>query len=191
MQVTWLDKYWITADFAWIDFNQSVKRALADPEKDYIVERISRLTLWGATLYVVIEGWRKWKFSNVVVDEMIEDPKAEMLRQFRNKIFHAETGVIHPFVQDFVDTPDSFRWSYNLHRAFGIYFNRQYVDAANARDGGGHTLRGAITDQMILGMDPRTDPELPVMFEGNELGDRYPLDWPWGKGSAWETPYKR
>lgn len=182
-RVTWIDSRWITADFAWIDLNRFVHRGAANPAEDYLVERISRLTLWGATLYVVVEAWEKWEFSHPVIDEMIADPKTQMLRQFRNKVFHAERGVIHPLVQAFVLEPGSYAWAYDLHRAFGIFLNRQYVDATNARDGVSRPLRDLITDQMIRGMDPRLDPELPAMFEGNDLATAYPMDWPWGKHS--------
>ena len=51
---------------------------------------ISLSLLHLATLYVVIEKWREWKFADPEVDRLLENPWVDRLKQFRHAIFHGD-----------------------------------------------------------------------------------------------------
>lgn len=57
-----------------------------------------------ALLYVVVEGWRKWKLFDDRVDELLRSPFVQTLREYRHTIFHAKE-FDHESLIDFRSPP--------------------------------------------------------------------------------------
>ena len=47
-----------------------------------------KMCLWYGMLYVVVEGWQEAKLSDPEVDRLLSSPNTELLRRFRNGMFH-------------------------------------------------------------------------------------------------------
>ncbi len=69
----------------------------------------AHLTIWFGMLYVVIEGWRKWKFFDSRVDPLLTSDHVAELKAHRHAIFHAE-DFDAPAVMQFVATPERSNW---------------------------------------------------------------------------------
>jgi hypothetical protein len=72
------------------------------------------LTMWLALMYVVVEGWRKWKFFDADVDRLLDNPLTTELKGYRHAIFHA-TEFDDDRVMSVIDTPERNEW----HGALG------------------------------------------------------------------------
>jgi hypothetical protein len=46
------------------------------------------LAYWFASLYVLAEGWQELKFSHPAVNPFLTDDRLDVLRRFRNFVFH-------------------------------------------------------------------------------------------------------
>jgi len=49
------------------------------------------MCLWYGMLYVMVEGWQKAKLSDPEVDILLASRNTELLRRFRNGMFHFQT----------------------------------------------------------------------------------------------------
>ena len=47
------------------------------------------LSLWQATLYIVVEGWRKLALSDETIDRLLLSPNVEALKLHRHGTFHS------------------------------------------------------------------------------------------------------
>jgi len=47
-----------------------------------------KMCLWYGMLHVVIEGWRDAKLADPVIARLLASPNTELLRRFRNGMFH-------------------------------------------------------------------------------------------------------
>ena len=46
------------------------------------------LSYWCAGLYVVCEGWLELKLSNAEIDALLKSPHLDVLKRFRNAVYH-------------------------------------------------------------------------------------------------------
>ena len=74
---------------------------------------VGHLAVWFALLYVVVEGWRKWKFFDSRVDPLLTAERVAELKRYRHAIFHAEHFDV-PAVMTFVPAPDRGKWIADL-----------------------------------------------------------------------------
>jgi hypothetical protein len=74
---------------------------------------VAHLAVWFALLYVVIEGWRKWKFFDSRVDPLLTSEHLAELKAYRHAIFHAD-NFDAPAVMHFVPGPDRSKWVVDL-----------------------------------------------------------------------------
>lgn len=59
-------------------------------ELDDFVRSGAMLAFYVATLYTVIEGWRKWHFVDARVDALLADKeRVRRLKEYRHTVFHA------------------------------------------------------------------------------------------------------
>jgi len=54
----------------------------------WLREPFMYLSYWFASLYVVIEAWRDLKLNDPKVDALVSSPYTDLLRRYRNGIFH-------------------------------------------------------------------------------------------------------
>jgi hypothetical protein len=59
-----------------------------DPMKFMISKAGLKMCLWYGMLYVVVEGWQEAELSDPEVDRLLASPNTELLRRFRNGMFH-------------------------------------------------------------------------------------------------------
>src|SRR5580704_16988360 len=77
---------------------------------------------WYATLYIVIEGWRELRLSDPKVDELLASPNVDLLRRYRNGVFHFQQDYFDHRQIGFFDTAGAKQWLHDLHNAFGMFF---------------------------------------------------------------------
>jgi hypothetical protein len=85
------------------------ERQLLRVENNEYTRSIALLTTWFALLYVVIEGWRKWKFNDPKVDSLLTSEHAGELKDYRHAVFHAE-GLDAPGLLQFRHSADRSTW---------------------------------------------------------------------------------
>lgn len=74
-----------------------------------------------AFLYVSLEGWRRLRFENPVVDALLESSPdyVDLLRRFRNSVFHYRPRLIEERYAGFIaDSEVTVPWSVYLHDEF-------------------------------------------------------------------------
>jgi hypothetical protein len=80
------------------------------------------MSYWYAGLYVVIEGWRDLKFSDPVIDNLLQSPNVQLLRRYRNGTFHFQREYFDERFTDFTSSTGTVVWVRNLNTEFGRYF---------------------------------------------------------------------
>src|ERR1035438_1862649 len=69
--------------------NEEEQAALGDDPAAFLVSKGGlKMCLWYGMLFVVVEGWREAKLSDPEVDRLLASPNTELLRRFRNGMFH-------------------------------------------------------------------------------------------------------
>lgn len=91
------------------DEHAQLDRDLLRLENSAFTSAKAHLSIWFAMLYVVIEGWRKWEFSDARVDPLLQSVHVNELRTHRNAVFHAEPFDA-PAVMRFVAEPARSKW---------------------------------------------------------------------------------
>lgn len=121
-----LHKYFLNADFARDVFLRRINREQPPAEVDFAssTDDSIALSLWYATVYVVIEGWRATGISDSEVDALLGDDRVDDLRRFRNQIFHYQSAYDIPKLLEFLGTGDAdaqeaTTWIRRTHAALG------------------------------------------------------------------------
>ncbi len=85
-----LHKYFLNADFLRDVFMRRIKRDQPPTETDPVtsMDDMIAMSLWYATVYVVIEGWRSANLTDAELDVLLADGHVDKLRRFRNQVFH-------------------------------------------------------------------------------------------------------
>ncbi|HYR88494.1 MAG TPA: hypothetical protein VE422_30725 [Terriglobia bacterium] len=74
------------------------------------------LSHWLASLYVVVEGYRSQQLYDESVEDLLKSPHADLLRRYRNGVFHFQADYWDDRFIDWFDVP-TVDWSTALHRA--------------------------------------------------------------------------
>jgi hypothetical protein len=118
-QIQILFRYFMAASL----MRQEFDKHLADPKETALVgddpmkflasKAGLKMCLWYGMLFVVIEGWREANLSDPEVDRLISSPNTELLRRFRNGIFHFQGDEwLPPKLSDFmVPTNKTVEWA--------------------------------------------------------------------------------
>src|SRR5437867_5527332 len=78
---------------------------------------------WYATLYVVVEGWRDLRLEDEVLHQLVSSPNVDLLRRFRNGVFHFQREYHDEHFFDLLRSGASVvNWVHDLNREFGRYF---------------------------------------------------------------------
>ncbi len=91
----------------------------------------ARMSRFYAAEYVVIEGWREARFSDSVIDEVLNrwPDLLNLLRRFRNGVFHFQPKILEPRLIEFLkQSESSMPLVYYLHSEFCRYY-WAYVDS--------------------------------------------------------------
>lgn len=102
--------------------------ARGDQEKNGI-ELMMYMSLWYALLYVVVEGWKQLELADAQIDQLLESPNVELLRRYRNGVFHFQPEYLGPRLVGFVAEPGTPAWVRELNLQFGRYFLAWFREA--------------------------------------------------------------
>jgi hypothetical protein len=103
------------------------------------------MSYWYGGLYVVIEGWRELGLADPSIDRLLTSPNVELLRRYRNGVFHYQATYFDDRFNGFITSQDSVPWVRELNLAFGSYFLREHErgthgeNTPSAPSGGGST----------------------------------------------------
>lgn len=95
------------------DVNEHLQRL----ENNTFLRAGALLTMYMALLWVVVEGWRKWKFSDARVDSLLASDFVGELKQYRHAIFHARDYNDRDLMQWSADQA-RVEWTRKLSAAF-------------------------------------------------------------------------
>lgn len=120
-----LHKYFLNADL----LRDIFQRRLADERPPTVtgadvLDLHALMSLWYATLYVVIEGWNELGLSDPHVDDLLKDDLTQRLRVFRNQAFHYQKAYDNHRLLEFLGTDDDAAarvtaWVAQTHSALG------------------------------------------------------------------------
>ena len=120
-----LHKYFLNADLLRDLFMRHIRaRSPESTDLAYFIDLHAMLSLWYASLYVVIEGWETLKISDARLDELLADPLVDDLRVFRNQMFHFQRTYDNPRLLRFLGANDgdaqrATKWARRTHTALG------------------------------------------------------------------------
>lgn len=82
------------------------------------------LSYWYAGLYVVCEGWQELRLSDPEVDAFLKSPHLDVLKRFRNGVYHYQADYFDKRLMDaFMLGKDFDDWVEALTHAFAAYFD--------------------------------------------------------------------
>ena len=121
-----LHKYFLNADYLRDVFMKRIAREQSPGEVDFATALDDQIamSLWYATVYVVIEGWREVGLSDAQVDALVGDERSDRLRVFRNQLFHYQRAYDNPRLLEFLgqgdnDAQAATQWIRRTHIALG------------------------------------------------------------------------
>ena len=85
---------------------------------DYVFLQLY-MSLWCASLYVVIEGWGRLNLHDSAVDVLLASPNVALLKKFRNGVFHYQNAVFHEKLKALAERTDVSDWVVKLHEELG------------------------------------------------------------------------
>jgi hypothetical protein len=104
-----------------IFFDEILSRGPLDAAAE--IESFLYMSYWYAGLYVVIEGWRELRLADATIDVMLQSPKVELLRRYRNGVVHFQKDYNDErFLSFMKEGTDSVSWIRSLNQQFGRYF---------------------------------------------------------------------
>lgn len=126
-----LHKYWLQANRMMEDFIQEIGELPENTNIDNIYQYCSRINntsihtyrdLWVASIFIVIEGYKKLKLNDNKIDNLISENKKGIseLREFRNSICHFEIPSQRNKKMKKLNNL-SIKWLQELHFAFAEY----------------------------------------------------------------------
>ena len=86
------------------------------------IEAVMYMSLWYASLYVVIEGWQALKLKDERIDELLQSENVALLKRYRNGVFHFQKVYKDKRFDEFDQKKEAAEWMVKLNKDFGRYF---------------------------------------------------------------------
>ena len=129
LEVYALHKYFIWADRMRAHFEDVLRSRGGVTEADDTVESNMYMSLWYACSYVLVEGWRGLKLSDPHIDLLLESPNVDLLRRYRNGVFHFQKEYFDErFVALIRDGENVVPWIRQLRKEFSRFFLDWYKE---------------------------------------------------------------
>ena len=117
----------------WADLMCRNYDSFMDEEEDSVGEVLpdfcGLFSYWASSLYVVIEGWERAKFSDSIIDALLQvSDYKDALRRLRSVTFHFEPELLSQESKDFYVMPEVNLWVHTLHDEFCRWL-RDFVEA--------------------------------------------------------------
>lgn len=124
-----LHRYFIWADRMRLHFDDVLRLTSANPvlkgfvKKKEGIDTFLYMSLWYATFYVLIEGWQKLKLSDPKIDEYLQSKNVDLLRRYRNGVFHFQHKYFDSrFLELMENGDDIVNWVRGLRDEFSRWF---------------------------------------------------------------------
>lgn len=124
-----LHKHWCTADAVKQFVTTDLKKLNDGDFPQWFAElwnmhsKMSRMCVWYALLYVVVEGYKELNLSHTAVDKCLSnDEYVNYLRRFRNAVFHYQKNQFSEKLLEFLEAKESEDWIRDLNKALEKYF---------------------------------------------------------------------
>ena len=116
-----LHRYYIWANRMRTHFDGILSKGEFDRKAE--IESFLYMSYWYGGLYIVIEGWRELKLTDVAIEELLQSPNVELLRRYRNGAFHFQKDYHDKRFTAFMEEgKDSVTWVRSLNSELGRYF---------------------------------------------------------------------
>ena len=126
-----LHNYFLNADFLRDAFLRQLKMSNDQDGLEFVRAsvNVTAMSLWYATVYVVIEGWRQTGRHDPALDALLENQLVDQLRVFRNQVFHYQTEYDNPRLLRFRGNDNAVAkavtdWISEVHVALGAAIER-------------------------------------------------------------------
>lgn len=119
-----LHRYYIGANRFREHFESTLSNfsSTIDSEELFISDYGLFFSHWYAALYVVIEGWKKTKLSDPTIDSLLSSENVELLKRFRNGIYHYQQNYYDPRFLNLLEAKEIVPWVRQVNLEFGRYF---------------------------------------------------------------------
>ncbi len=85
------------------------------------IESVLYMSYWYGGLYVVVEGWKELGLTDAAVDRLLESPNVDLLRRYRNGVFHFQRQYNDQRFMEFITQgTDVVPWVRNLNQQLGL-----------------------------------------------------------------------
>lgn len=117
-----LHRYYIWANKLRVDFQNILKNKNKISKAEYEIESLMYMSLWYGMLYVVIEGWLELKFKDQVIEDLLKSKYTNLLKQYRNGVFHFQKKYKDEKFEDLDKEKDAVKWIVDLNKELGRFF---------------------------------------------------------------------
>ncbi|TET45416.1 hypothetical protein E3J62_07620 [candidate division TA06 bacterium] len=123
-QMVALHRYFIWADRMRAHFDEQIRETGSIP---FAVQDDTQpnpyMSYWYGGTYVVIEGWKKLGLSDPIIETLLESPNIEMLKRYRNGVFHFQKDYFDDRFVGFIrDGQKSVEWVRKLRQELSRFF---------------------------------------------------------------------
>lgn len=137
-----LHKYFIWANRMREHFYKLVPVVANAPTQDRFsteaIEAELYMNFWYGELHVVIEGWQELGLSDPIVDGLLDSPNLELLKRYRNGVFHFQKDYFDDRFIDFMTKGrDTASWVFDVNDAIGTYFLTRFAKERTQRSSPG------------------------------------------------------
>lgn len=122
--ITSLHRYFIWADRMRVHFDQTRRSGQNTQTNQHNLDSFLYMSYWYASLYTVIEGWKKLKLGDEVIHILLQSQNVDLLRKYRNGTFHfrAEYYDKNRFLPLILSGTNVVPWVRALNNSFSDYF---------------------------------------------------------------------
>jgi len=123
-----LHRYYIWANRMRTHFDDLLKggevKGLFTGRGGQSIEATMYMSLWYALLYVVVEGWRRLRLSDPVIDELLSKADhVRVLKRYRHGVAHFQSNYVDSrFTEIMKDSEATVPWIRDLNRELGRWF---------------------------------------------------------------------
>lgn len=124
MEIAALHRYFLQANrMRTLYYERLRDEGAAEVDSDLWTGQAIDLSLWYGCLFVVVEGWRDLGLADERVDSLLGSEGSEMLRRFRNGVFHYQRSYWDDrFVAFLKQGAKTALWARQLNEEFGRFF---------------------------------------------------------------------
>lgn len=134
-EIITLHRYFIWSDRMRVHFDQVLHEleTIPKPITDKIfknkegIDTFLYMSLWYGTFYVLIEGWKELKLSDVKIDALLKSKNVDLLKCYRNGVFHFQKEYYDEhYMKLMAEGQDIANWIRDLRDEFSRWFLEIY-----------------------------------------------------------------